>query len=378
MIKSNPNEKIIFRGLGDGLVLRRSSMQDADALAEFNATIHSDDGPEYPDDKVAAWTSDLLTRPHPSFDVGDFTIVEDTAGGKIVSTMNLISQTWSYAGIKFKVGRPELVGTLLEYRNRGLVRAQFEVIHQWSAERGEVVQAITGIPYYYRLFGYEMAMNLGGGRLGYLPNVPKLKGDEQEAYHIRPAGAEDLPQIMDLYELGCRRSLVSCVWSEQDWLYELNGKSEKNVNRTELRVIENSNRRTSRLFCTQLLQLGEWCYPAAIVIRVKTGGILGSSNTERHPLSEANRRGLRTGVGKRAVRGFWLLAWREPSCIPGDQRPPAAGAQTLRLVPARARPARFSAPDLACAGGTTAGFGLLGSQRRAKAHILPEWLTINF
>jgi hypothetical protein len=238
MIIPNTQEQTMIRDLGDGLVLRRSSVQDADALAEFNATIHSDDGPEYPDDKVAAWTSDLLTRPHPTFDVGDFTIVEDTAGGKIVSTMNLISQTWSYAGIKFKVGRPELVGTLPDYRNRGLVRAQFDVIHQWSAERGEVVQAITGIPYYYRLFGYEMAMNLGGGRLGYLPHVPKLKAEEQEAYRIRPAGAEDLPLIMDLYELGCQRSLVSCVWSEQEWRYELNGKSEKNVNRTELRVIE--------------------------------------------------------------------------------------------------------------------------------------------
>ena len=36
------------------------------------------------------------------------------------------------------VGRPEAVGTRPEYRRRGLVRAQFEVIHAWSAERGEL------------------------------------------------------------------------------------------------------------------------------------------------------------------------------------------------------------------------------------------------
>jgi hypothetical protein len=36
--------------------------------------------------------------------------------------MNLISQIWAYEGIPFGVGRPELVGTLPEYRNRGLVR----------------------------------------------------------------------------------------------------------------------------------------------------------------------------------------------------------------------------------------------------------------
>ena len=66
-----------------------------------------------------------------------------------------------------RLGAPSWSGTKPEYRNRGLVRAQFEAIHAWSAERGELVQGITGIPYYYRMFGYEMVMPLGGGRAGY-------------------------------------------------------------------------------------------------------------------------------------------------------------------------------------------------------------------
>ena len=73
--------------------------------------------------------------------------------------MVLISQTWTYDGIAFGVGRPELVGTAPAYRRRGLVRTQFEVLHQRSAERHERLQAITGIPWYYRQFGYEMALN---------------------------------------------------------------------------------------------------------------------------------------------------------------------------------------------------------------------------
>ena len=101
--------------------------------------------------------------------------------------MNLIPQTWTYEGIEFGVGRPELVGTLPEFRNRGLVRTQFEEIHKWSAERGDMVQGITGIPYYYRLFGYEMALDLAGRRFGYEANVPKLKDGEEEPYRIRPA-----------------------------------------------------------------------------------------------------------------------------------------------------------------------------------------------
>ncbi|MBN2550046.1 MAG: GNAT family N-acetyltransferase [Anaerolineales bacterium] len=234
-------KKSILRDLGDGLVLRRSTRADADALAEFNAKIHSDEGPEKPDERVHAWTYDLLTRPHPNFREDDFTIVQDSQTGKIVSSMNLISQTWSYAGIPFGVGRPELVGTDPEYRNRGLVRAQFEIIHQWSKERGEEVQAITGIPYYYRMFGYEMALNLGGGRVGFAVSLPKLKEGEEEPFQVRPAGPADLNFIADLYRQSCARSLVSCVWSADLWQYELTGKSEKNVNRMDLRIIQDKN-----------------------------------------------------------------------------------------------------------------------------------------
>jgi hypothetical protein len=136
-----------------------------------------------------------MSGKHPTFGVGDFTIVEDSHSGEIVSTMNLINQTWSYAGIPFGVGRPELVGTLPTYRNRGLVRKQFEIIHQWSQQRGHAIQAITGIPFYYRLFGYEMAIDLDGGRSGGGYNLPKLKGDQPAPFHFRPALEADIPFI---------------------------------------------------------------------------------------------------------------------------------------------------------------------------------------
>jgi hypothetical protein len=232
---------IPLRDLGNNLLLRRATPADADALADINARIHSDGGPDISDDGIAAWTRDLLTRPHPTFRPGDFTIVEDTRTGQIVSSLNLISQTWTYAGIPFGVGRVELVGTLPEYRRRGLVRAQMDVVHQWSAERGELVQGITGIPWYYRQFGYEMGLVLGGARIGFQPHVPELKDGEPEPFVIRPATSADVPFIMGLYEQSVRSHLIACVRDEAVWRYELSGKSEKNVNRRELRVIETAD-----------------------------------------------------------------------------------------------------------------------------------------
>lgn len=216
----------ILRDLGDGLILRRSRPEDAEALAEFNRGIHTDNEPD--GQCIAAWTRDLLTLPHPTFHPDDFTIVEEAATGRIVSTMNLISQTWSYEGIQFGVGRPELVGTLAEFRNRGLVRIQFDEIHKWSAERGETVQAITGIPFYYRQFGYEMALDLDSRRFGYEVQVPKLKEGEVEPYTIRATRESDLPFIEKLYDQTKERSMIACERTPQLFRYELSGRSESN------------------------------------------------------------------------------------------------------------------------------------------------------
>ena len=218
-------QQTVLRDLGNGLIMRRSIAKDADALAEFNRFIHADN--EGDGDCLAAWTRDLLTR-HPTFRPNDFTVVEEIATGRIISTMNLISQTWSYEGIKFGVGRPELVGTLPEFRNRGLVRLQFEEIHKWSAERGETVQAITGIPFYYRQFGYEMAVDLDARRFGYEAQVPKLKEGKKEPYQIRVAQESDLPFIAKLYEQTCGRSMIACERTPEMFRYEVLGQIESN------------------------------------------------------------------------------------------------------------------------------------------------------
>lgn len=232
-------ERSILRDLGAGLILRRSTPGDAEALADFNGELHGDD--ETDRIRVAAWTRDLLTRPHPTFDPRDFTIVEQVESGRIVSTMNLIPQTWTYEGIPFQVGRPELVGTLPEFRGRGLVRAQFDQIHAWCAERGLVVQAITGIPYFYRRFGYEMALDHEGERVGYEVHVPRLKTGEPEPFRIRPAGEVDLPFLARVYEQTQARYPIVCQRTPGEWNYELNGRSEKNANRLESRIIENES-----------------------------------------------------------------------------------------------------------------------------------------
>lgn len=227
----------IISDLGDGLIIRHASEEDAQALAQFNKEIHGED--EWDGKGVHEWTLDLVEGKCPLVSAQDFTIVEDTTTAKIISSCCFISQTWTYEGIAFKVGRPELVGTSEAYRRQGLVRQQFEIMHQWSKDRGELVQAITGIPYYYRQFGYEMTVNLDGGRAGTEINLPKLPEGEIERFHFRLATAADIPFLMTTEGMGSQRDMIAAVRDETLWHYEVMGLRKFNINRRDLFVIEN-------------------------------------------------------------------------------------------------------------------------------------------
>ena len=231
-------DELFIRDLGDGLILRRAAREDAEALAQFDGAIFRQPDTAPLHQGIMATIYDLAARPHPTFRISDFLIVENTRTKCIVSSCNLISQTWAYEGIPFGVGRPEVVATDPDYRNRGLVRAQFEVLHQWSAAQGHLVQAITGIPFYYRQFGYEMCMPLGGGRVGIAQEIPLLKEGECEPFQVRQAQVDDLPFMNELYVQGNKRSLVYCPRSAVQWRYELDGCSPDNNNRLELRIIQ--------------------------------------------------------------------------------------------------------------------------------------------
>ncbi len=50
---------------------------------------------------------------------------------------------------------------------------------------GHLAQGITGIPWYYRQFGYEYAIDLDGGRCVYPALIAPLKDGETEAYRFR-------------------------------------------------------------------------------------------------------------------------------------------------------------------------------------------------
>jgi Acetyltransferase (GNAT) domain len=218
------------RDLGDGLLLRWSTAADITQIGELYAIVFRENPEQPPNVRMAQWAADVGSDRHPAAGPDQFAVVEDTRSGLIVAALMVLRQTWSYGGIPFEIGRPEAVACHPDYRNRGLVRAIFELFHARSAEREQLAQGITGIAYFYRQFGYEYAFELEGSRRVPFSGLPKLKEGESEPYTLRLATIADLPLIEELYEreragVPGNVPLVTTTFDARYWRYIFDGQT---------------------------------------------------------------------------------------------------------------------------------------------------------
>ncbi|HYX49529.1 MAG TPA: GNAT family N-acetyltransferase, partial [Ktedonobacteraceae bacterium] len=211
----------ITRNLGNGLLLRWSNTEDTEELVYLNSMVFRDSEDAPPNTYLGNLVREFMSVRHPLMGTRDFVVVEDThrAEHRIVACTCFWSQVWEYEGISIGLGRPEIVATDPAYRNRGLVRALFEEIHSRSEAQGDLVQGITGISYFYRQFGYEYALNLGGRSVTNLSLIPRAK--EPEPYVLRDATESDIPFILALYDRRRRESIVSSPIEERWLLYHI-------------------------------------------------------------------------------------------------------------------------------------------------------------
>jgi predicted N-acetyltransferase YhbS len=196
--------------LMDGLVLRTAaSERDVERAAELISTIH---GPE-----TAAMTRGLFLH-HPSTHREDLIFVEDERSGQVVSSLCLIPWTWRYEDVTIPSGEMGIVGTLEDYRRRGLIRAQVALFERRLTERGCLTSHIQGIPHYYRQFGYEYAMPLEGGLRIEFRHVP---APPDSPFTFRRATPDDILTLMQLYDEAAGDLAIRTVREESIWRYLL-------------------------------------------------------------------------------------------------------------------------------------------------------------
>lgn len=193
------------RDIGHGLIVRWAQPDDAIHIVQLCTQA-------FRSQTVGQHVWRLLCGASPLMHPADCAVVQDQRAQDctIVACACLFEQQWEYEGMPLRVGRPEFVATHPAYRHRGLVRTLFELLHARSEAKEHLVQALAGIPNFYRQFGYEYALDLGGARLLPLSCIPELKEGEQEAYGLRKASVDDVAHIRECYN---SRQADNMVWT---------------------------------------------------------------------------------------------------------------------------------------------------------------------
>jgi predicted N-acetyltransferase YhbS len=201
------------RDLPGGLRLRLAACpQDLDAVLDCHLAAFGDE------DRLGI---EWHLRHRPGNRLEDVILVEDVRSHRVVSSVNLVRERWLYEGLPLNVGEAGIVGTRPEYRGRGLIRAQFEAFHALALRAGCPVTVISGVPYFYRQFGYDYVSAGAGMRIAAERIPDHIGGDDR--YRVRPAAPEDEPALQAFYRAvaaghGTATDLTPEVWRYQDGL----------------------------------------------------------------------------------------------------------------------------------------------------------------
>ncbi|KAF8982092.1 hypothetical protein BGZ46_001828 [Entomortierella lignicola] len=222
--------------IGNGLIMRWSTKTDADNVATllmdafrwspFGDPLPQDRAPG-PNEFTGAAARRLFRGKSAVMRENDFALVEDTkreeGRNPIVACVALMRQKFFYGSVVLNLGVPELVATDTEYRNRGLIKRLFlEMIHPESDARGDVLQFIAGIPYFYRQFGYGYGLHLYNIARIDNPNiVPPLGKDQVEPFTLRRATLNDVDFLLRLStpEKLHQNTTISTFYSRRYWEY---------------------------------------------------------------------------------------------------------------------------------------------------------------
>lgn len=181
----------MYEELDDGLIIRTASESDVQAIKDHVLAVHG---------KEVVPMIDRLFDYHPNFPPTDNFLVEDPKTGKVVAYYNLLLYTGVMGGYRIPVGAMEIVGTLEEYRNRGLIRKLNKVFEQRVEEYKLPLVIIGGIPYYYRKLGYEYAIRMGGSIFFPLELIPPQKKGEKEPISIEEVTQDSFHEYLKARE----------------------------------------------------------------------------------------------------------------------------------------------------------------------------------
>ncbi len=136
-----------------------------------------------------------------------------TYGDETVASLVLIPQTWVMDGVELRVAEMGCVATHPDHRRRGIQRMLNERFDEAAEDGGYDLCALAGIPFFYRQFGYEYALDLDHKTTIALSELP----DTQPSLESRRFTEADISAAAGLLDQYHARYVVHCPRTAAVW-----------------------------------------------------------------------------------------------------------------------------------------------------------------
>jgi predicted N-acetyltransferase YhbS len=193
--------------MAEGYVVHKpSTRDDLEQVYELMRVV-------FPDEKVDALIRRLLDH-YPETTVDHVFSVRSS--GETVAALVMIPQTWVLDGVELRVAEMGCVATRPDHRRRGLQRMLNEAFDRYASEGGFDLCALAGIPYFYRQFGYEYAVDLDHSTTLDADRIPEAEG----SLEARPFSEDDVEAASAMLDEAQSRYHVSCPRTIGVWLMQ--------------------------------------------------------------------------------------------------------------------------------------------------------------
>ncbi|MCK5389690.1 MAG: GNAT family N-acetyltransferase [Candidatus Thorarchaeota archaeon] len=185
--------------------------EEVEELLKFHSIVH-------PDDDTEELRRQIDHLPGFSREMNYY--IRDIDKDLIVSALNSIPSIWNYENIPLQNLELGWVGTLKEYRRRGLNRLLQTHFDSVLFNGKYDLSTIQGIPYYYRQFGYDFVIPMDRTvwtRTNQIPPFDTKKPPEYMKLKVRLAEKKDIPTMMELFDEHNRDLLVYVPRSKELW-----------------------------------------------------------------------------------------------------------------------------------------------------------------
>ncbi|OLS19290.1 MAG: hypothetical protein HeimC2_41950 [Candidatus Heimdallarchaeota archaeon LC_2] len=197
------NEDMIFK-----IAIDKSEINK---IAAFNVEIHNEPLENY---IISLFTQDPLR------DENYWLYIEDTSTGEIISSLALLSNYWSFAGLELKIAEMGFVGTLTKHRGKGLYKILNTFYEKLMKQENLFVSVLRGIPHFYSKYGYGFSLPTEKGYCIKTDQIEFVQPNKELL--IRIAIDSDFVHIEDEYNKIFEYTFISSTFKLENFKYRFN------------------------------------------------------------------------------------------------------------------------------------------------------------